>query len=116
MVAKGIAASDLDDGTVPIYGPIVFSALHGPFKFRWRVFVALGSVWWGGPALFGAGFALPPQKPNIIFILADDLGYGEVGCYHQQRIKTPNLDKMAAEGMRFTQCYAGTTVCAPSRA
>jgi arylsulfatase A-like enzyme len=56
------------------------------------------------------------QKPNIIFILADDLGYGELGCYGQQRIKTPNLDRLASQGMRFTQCYAGTTVCAPSRA
>ncbi len=54
-------------------------------------------------------------KPNIIFILADDLGYGELGCYGQKKIKTPNLDQMAAEGMRFTQCYAGSTVCAPSR-
>jgi arylsulfatase A-like enzyme len=54
-------------------------------------------------------------KPNIIFILADDLGYGELGCYGQQKIKTPNIDRMAAEGMRFTQCYAGSTVCAPSR-
>ncbi|MCI0348478.1 MAG: arylsulfatase [Acidobacteriales bacterium] len=53
--------------------------------------------------------------PNIIFILADDLGYGEVGCYGQKKIKTPNLDRLAAEGMRFTQCYAGSTVCAPSR-
>jgi arylsulfatase A-like enzyme len=59
---------------------------------------------------------LRPKKPNIIFILADDLGYGELGCYGQQKIKTPNLDLMASEGMRFTQCYAGTTVCAPSRA
>src|SRR4051812_3344227 len=55
------------------------------------------------------------QKPNIIFILADDLGYGDVGCYGQKRIKTPNIDQMAAEGMRFTQDYAGATVCAPSR-
>lgn len=56
------------------------------------------------------------RKPNIIFILADDLGYGDLGCYGQKKIKTPNLDRLAAEGMRFTQCYAGTTVCAPSRA
>ena len=55
------------------------------------------------------------RKPNIIFILADDLGYGELGCYGQQKIKTPNIDKLAAEGMRFTQCYAGSPVCAPSR-
>ncbi len=54
-------------------------------------------------------------KPNIIFILADDLGYGDLGCYGQQMIRTPHLDRMAAEGLRFTQCYAGSTVCAPSR-
>src|SRR3546814_17926775 len=57
-----------------------------------------------------------PLKPNIIFIMADDLGYGDLGCYGQQIIRTPNLDHMAAEGMRFTQFYAGSTVCAPSRA
>jgi uncharacterized sulfatase len=56
------------------------------------------------------------EKPNIIFILADDLGYGELGCYGQKLIKTPNLDRMAEEGMRFRQFYAGSTVCAPSRA
>src|SRR4029079_11704537 len=55
------------------------------------------------------------KKPNIIFILADDLGYGDVGCYGQKRIKTPNLDRMASEGMRFTDAYAGAPVCAPSR-
>lgn len=55
------------------------------------------------------------RRPNIIFILADDLGYGDPGCYGQERILTPQLDRMAAEGVRFTQCYAGSTVCAPSR-
>lgn len=56
------------------------------------------------------------EKPNIIFILADDLGYGDIGCYGQKLIQTPNLDRMAAEGVRFTQFYAGAPVCAPSRA
>src|SRR5262249_13150191 len=56
-----------------------------------------------------------PRRPCIIFILADDLGYGDLGCYGQTKIKTPNLDRLAAEGMRFTSCYAGSTVCAPSR-
>ena len=56
------------------------------------------------------------KKPNIIFILADDLGYGDLGCYGQKKIKTPNIDRLAAEGMRFTQCYAGSAVSAPSRA
>jgi arylsulfatase A len=55
------------------------------------------------------------KKPNIIFILADDLGYGDLGCYGQKTILTPNIDKLAMEGMRFTQAYAGSTVCAPSR-
>jgi len=56
-----------------------------------------------------------PRPPNIVFILADDLGYGDLGCYGQARIKTPHLDRLAAEGTRFTQAYAGSTVCAPSR-
>ncbi len=55
------------------------------------------------------------SRPNLIFILADDLGYGDLGCYGQQRIETPHLDRMASEGMRFTDFYAGSTVCAPSR-
>jgi arylsulfatase A-like enzyme len=63
-----------------------------------------------------SGFAAGPRKqPNVIFILADDLGYGDLGCYGQKKIKTPNLDRMAAQGLRFTQAYAGSTVCAPSR-
>jgi len=55
------------------------------------------------------------RQPNIIYILADDLGYGHLGCYGQKEIKTPNLDRMAAEGMRFTDHYAGSALCAPSR-
>ncbi|ODS40950.1 MAG: arylsulfatase [Candidatus Altiarchaeales archaeon WOR_SM1_79] len=54
-------------------------------------------------------------KPNIIFILADDLGYNELGCYGQKIIRTPNIDRIAAEGKRFTQSYSGSPVCAPSR-
>lgn len=60
----------------------------------------------------GSAFAEPP---NVIFILADDLGYGDLGCYGQKLIKTPRLDRMAKEGMLFTNFYAGNTVCAPSR-
>ena len=55
------------------------------------------------------------KKPNIILILADDLGYGDLGCFGQKQLKTPRLDAMAKAGMRFTQFYAGCTVCAPSR-
>lgn len=55
------------------------------------------------------------RAPNIVFILADDLGYGDLGCYGQTKFRTPNIDRMAAEGMRFTQFYSGNAVCAPSR-
>jgi len=74
-----------------------------PFLFRWVCWLVLSC-------------ALPAApKPNIIYILADDLGYGDLGCYGQKTLKTPNLDRMAREGMRFTRHYAGSTVCAPSR-
>jgi arylsulfatase A len=56
-----------------------------------------------------------PRSPNIVFIMADDLGIGHLGCYGQDKIKTPNIDRLAAEGMKFTQFYAGANVCAPSR-
>jgi len=65
--------------------------------------------------LFYACSLAAASKPNIIYILADDLGYGDLGCYGQKTLKTPNLDRMAREGMRFTRHYAGSTVCAPSR-
>jgi arylsulfatase A len=54
-------------------------------------------------------------SPSIIFIMADDLGYGDLGCYGQEIIQTPNIDRLASSGIRFTQHYAGNTVCAPSR-
>ncbi len=90
-------------------------------RFSWRhllpalgLALALGLV---------AADPIPPSiqrrrknpSPNIILIVADDLGWGDLGAYGQQRIRTPNLDRMAAEGMKFTQAYAGNTVCAPSR-
>ena len=68
------------------------------------------------------GLALAPratsaqERLNVVFILADDLGWGEVGAYGQQKIPTPNIDRLAAQGMRFTQHYSGAPVCAPSRA
>jgi arylsulfatase A-like enzyme len=77
--------------------------------------------WLGILALFGAlcGVAgaaeTKAERPNVIWIMADDLGYGDLGCYGQQKIHTPNLDRMAREGQRWTQFYAGDTVCAPSR-
>jgi arylsulfatase A-like enzyme len=62
-----------------------------------------------------SGFCAAPAKPNIIFILADDLGQGSLGCYGQKLIQTPNLDRMAAEGTLYHSAYCGTSVCAPSR-
>ncbi len=55
------------------------------------------------------------RPPNIVFIMADDLGYGELGCYGQDKIRTPRIDRMAAEGMRFSDAYSGCSVCAPAR-
>ena len=63
----------------------------------------------------GAATEAAARKPNIIFILADDLGYGDIGAFGQKLIRTPNLDRLAAEGLRFTQHYSGNNVCAPSR-
>ncbi len=79
---------------------------------RWM----LTAVLFGLSSILAAGtFLQAADQPNIIFIMADDLGYGDLGCYGQKIIKTPRLDQMAAEGMRFTQFYSGCPVCAPSR-
>lgn len=89
------------------------SARHAPLVLSgllWLLLLAACAV----PSS-GAWADEAPQRPNIIFILADDLGYGDLGCYGQKHIQTPHLDRLAAEGVRFTQFYAGSTVCAPSR-
>src|SRR4030095_4903590 len=62
-----------------------------------------------------AATAATNDSPNIVFILADDLGHAELGCYGQTKIQTPNIDRLAAQGMRLTPCYFGSHVCAPSR-
>ncbi len=94
--------------------------MHTRQRMTRRGFLRRMSAAAGAAAMAGTAATLPgaenrKDKPNIIFILADDLGYGDLGCYGQKRIKTPHLDRLAAEGMKFTDCYAGSTVCAPSR-
>lgn len=64
---------------------------------------------------FPTNLPAAPKTPNIVLIVADDLGYGDLGCYGQTKVKTPHLDALAATGTRFTSFYAGSTVCAPSR-
>src|SRR5437879_2325065 len=92
--------------------------MSGAAFFVPRLMVAVGCVL----ALGLAGIAESPQsraqatRPNILLIQADDLGYGDLSAFGQARFQTPSLDRLAREGMRFTQYYAGSTVCAPSRA
>lgn len=77
--------------------------------------VALAALLLAMPVVLRAADASPQARPNIIFVLADDLGIGDLGAYGQQKIRTPNIDRIAAEGMRFTGFYSGHAVCAPSR-
>ncbi len=75
-----------------------------------------GAALAAGAALVGCGQTTKEQpRPNVVFILADDLGWGDLSCYGQQLFSTPNIDALAGNGLRFTQCYSGTTVSAPSR-
>ena len=68
------------------------------------------------PATLRAAESVVEKRiPSIVLILADDLGVGDLGCYGQKCIRTPHIDRLAGEGTRFTQCYAGSCVCAPSR-
>src|SRR5262245_3530087 len=63
-----------------------------------------------------SGSSCAADKPNIVLLLCDDLGYGDLGCFNSPVIKTPNLDQLAAAGMKLTHCYAAAPVCSPSRA
>ncbi len=72
-----------------------------------RIVLALACL---APAFLGAA-----EKPNLIYILLDDAGWGDLGCYGQQKFETPNMDRLATEGMKFTDHYSGSTVCAPTR-
>lgn len=75
----------------------------------------LGTLIAAGTTLVGCSGKEEALHPNVVFILADDLGWGDLGCYGQARFETPNIDSLASRGMLFTQCYSGTTVSAPSR-
>jgi len=92
------------------------SALQGFFLNRTAT-VVLATLYlaWSMVSVTQGVCAETPKAPNIVLILADDLGYGDLGCFGQEILQTPRLDAMAKEGMRFTQFYAGCTVCAPSR-
>jgi len=74
---------------------------------------ALGAL--GLLAVPGAGHSGAPQRPNIVFIYADDLGYGDTGCYGAKAVKTPNVDRLARQGVRFTNAYSTSSTCTPSR-
>jgi arylsulfatase A len=87
--------------------------IHSRFASTAVLFIGLALAFSAAPTAHAAAPAARP--PNVVFILADDLGYGDVGAFGQKRIRTPNIDRLAAEGTKFTQAYAGATVCGPSR-
>ncbi len=80
-----------------------------------RRLIKAGAIIATGAAFAGCSQADKQQQPNVVFILADDLGWGDLSCYGQELFSTPNIDALAGRGIRFTQCYSGTTVSAPSR-
>ena len=86
----------------------MLNCLYFDFRTRWAIATCLWVVCF-------CGSVAAAQRPNIIYIVSDDLGYGDLGCYGQKVVQTPRIDRLAAEGLRFTDHYAGHTVCRPSR-
>jgi arylsulfatase A-like enzyme len=84
-------------------------------RFKYLRCLAIAPLVLAAGAASGSAATQPAARPNIIFIMADDLGHGDLGCYGQEKIRTPNIDRLATEGTRFTQAYAGAAVCAPAR-
>lgn len=104
------------DGVIPISKSLVHMRLFSndnilPFLLISYFFMSIS----GCATSPNSKEKVPDSRPNIVYILADDLGYGELGCYGQQIIKTPNIDALARTGMKFTQHYTGAPVCAPAR-
>ncbi|GIX00525.1 MAG: N-acetylgalactosamine-6-sulfatase [Pirellulaceae bacterium] len=107
----------LDAGAASVHGRGCYRARFLPtLRPAMALSVVLLTVWLGGITEEMLAYSADrSDRPNIILILADDLGYGDLGCYGQSVLKTPHLDSLASAGVRFTQFYAGCTVCAPSR-
>jgi arylsulfatase A len=95
---------------LPLPLPNWFALMKKPTRYNTILTLLLGAI-----CLSAFTFLEATQKPNIIVILADDLGWNELGCYGQKKIRTPNLDTLASEGQRWTQFYSGAPTCAPSR-
>ena len=95
------------------FAPPAFA--RGPLHVLATLVIAAAGVFATVHPGFSQETASQPRLPNIVFVLADDLGYGDLSCFGQQRFQTPNIDRIAKQGMRFTRHYSGSPVCAPSR-
>src|SRR6516225_4701794 len=89
--------------------------MNDPCRIRRLLRPVLG-LWFLCCLVLSGGSAVAAEKPNIVFLLCDDLGYGDLSCFAHPKMRTPHLDKLAAEGVKLTHCYSSSPVCSPSRA